>query len=80
MTKEKKYNLKPLVWMVKDEDSVKFHVANSDYFGTIATVIKLLKSETDRQPHENQEVINQAFSNLEKDLMFLQEKYKIVEK
>lgn len=42
---EKKYKIKPLVWFVRDETSVKFHVENDDYFGTIAAVLSLIKQQ-----------------------------------
>jgi hypothetical protein len=46
--------------------SVKFHIKSNDYFGTIATVLSLIK--------QTPEYINKhikSLNKLEKDLMFL---------
>ena len=41
----KKYKITPLLWCVNDEASVKFHIKSDDYFGTISTVLGLLKDK-----------------------------------
>lgn len=73
----KNYKIKSLTLTLHDESSVRFHVKNDDYFGTIATIISLLKQETNNCHLKNQTKINTAFKNLEKDLMFLQKNYQI---
>lgn len=73
----KNYKIKPLTLILQDENSVKFHVKNDDYFGTIATIISLLKQATKGARLKNQTAINSAFKNLESDLMFLQKNYQI---
>lgn len=73
----KRYSIKKIVWCVKDEDSVKFHVASDDYFGTIATVISLLKQQSKKDGLKKTAILDKAFQNLEKDLMFLQKNYQI---
>lgn len=73
----KNYQLKPLTLILHDEASVKFHVKNDDYFGTIATIISLLKQALKNCNLKNKSQINLAFKNLEKDLMFLQRNYEI---
>ncbi len=70
-----RYDIKPVVWLVRDRESVKFHVENDDYFGTIATLLDLI-----RQRMKNDAATEQAFQNLKSDLMFLQENYKIEKK
>ncbi|MCX6798023.1 MAG: hypothetical protein NTX66_02305 [Candidatus Falkowbacteria bacterium] len=75
--KSKNYKIKNLTLILRDEASVKFHVKNDDYFGTIATIISLLKQEVRNHQLKNQTKINAAFKNLEKDLMFLQRNYQI---
>lgn len=82
MNKIKKYQLKkinPLI--IKDETSVRFHVDNNDYFGTAATILKLLKKYLDqaikKTPKEERVLINKTFKNLEKDLIILQNNYQI---
>lgn len=57
--------------MVKDKDSVRFHVSQDDYFGTIATIISLIKQKNINKNLEP------ALNNLEKDLMWLQKNYQI---
>lgn len=57
------------------QKSVKFHVKSSDYFGTIATVLSLIG--------QTPEYINKhikSLNKLEKDLMFLQQNYRIIKK
>lgn len=73
------YKIKPLVWLVKDEKSVKFHVKNDDYFGTIATLLGLIKQEISKSQN-NSKKIKTTFDNIEKDFMWLQKNYKIVKK
>ncbi|MFA6417257.1 MAG: hypothetical protein WCW61_03645 [Patescibacteria group bacterium] len=55
--------------------SVKFHVESNDYFGTLATVLSMIKQTPE---HINKHI--KSLNKLEKDLMFLQKEYKIVKK
>lgn len=55
--------------------SVMFHIKSDDYFGTLATVLSLI-----RQLPGNSNKYIKALNKLEKDLMFLQGEYKIVKK
>ncbi len=55
--------------------SIKFHVKSDDYFGTLATVLSLIK-----QTPENIEKHTKSLNKLEKDLIFLQNNYTIVKK
>jgi len=75
----KKYDIKPLILLLRDEDSVRFHVKNDDYFGTIATIISLIKQKTKKECPNNP-LLEKALNNLETDLMFLQKNYKITKK
>lgn len=70
------YQIKPLILLMRDEDSVRFHVKNDDYFGTIATVISLIRQKLKKEKRPNDLAV-QALNNLEKDLMFLQKNYRI---
>jgi hypothetical protein len=72
----KKYKITPLVWYVKDEKSVKFHIKSDDYFGTTATILSLLKHRLKQNDGDNAALLG-AFDNLEEDLMFLQKNYRI---
>lgn len=57
------------------QKSIKFHIKVGDYFGTLATVLSLIK--------QTPESINKhirSLDKLEKDLVFLQNNFKIVKK
>lgn len=73
----KKYEIKSLLWLIKDEVGTKFHVANDDYFGTMATVLSLLKQQLKKNGLKNYVALQETFSNLENDLLFLQKNYQI---
>lgn len=55
--------------------SVVFHIKNNDYFGTIATVLSIIKQTPE---HINKHI--KSLDKLEKDLVFLQSNYKIIKK
>ncbi|MFA6994872.1 MAG: hypothetical protein WC249_00470 [Patescibacteria group bacterium] len=73
----KRYKINSLPRLVKDESSTKFHVANNDYFGTIATVLSLLKQQITKNDTENYDLLQKTFLNLENDFLFLQNNYQI---
>ncbi len=73
----KRYKIKSLLNFVKDENSVKFHVKSDDYFGTIATVLSLIRQQIEKDDCKNADVLEKTLSNVEKDLMFLQANYQI---
>lgn len=73
----KKYKITPILHLLRDEASVKFHVQSDDYFGTIATVLDLLKQQIKKDGHANAAVLSNTLKNLENDLMFLQKNYEI---
>lgn len=54
------------------QKSVKFHIKSNDYFGTLATVLSIIK----QTPEHIKEHIK-SINKIEKDLMFLQKKYRI---
>lgn len=72
----KKYKIKPLLWLARDEQGAKFHVACNDYFGTMATVLSLLKQQITKEGCSSS-LINKTLNGLEKDLLFLQTNYNI---
>lgn len=73
----KKYKITPLVWCVRDEASVKFHVENDDYFGTIAAVLSLLKQKIKKDSRPEAATLEKILKNLEEELMYLQKNYQI---
>ena len=72
----KKYHITPIIHLLKDEVSVKFHIKSADYFGTIATVLDLLKQRIKKDGRADA-VLNKTLKNLADDLMFLQKNYEI---
>ncbi|MHB8903757.1 MAG: hypothetical protein ACYC40_01475 [Patescibacteria group bacterium] len=73
----KKYQIKPLFLLVQDKAGTKFHVKNDDYFGTIATILNLLKQEIKKNGPLNSAIFKKTLNSLEKDLLFLQKNYQI---
>ena len=57
---------------LKDEASVRRHIAADDYFGTIATVLSLIKQELKNRSSKETALIETTLKNLERDLVFLQ--------
>ena len=55
--------------------SLEFHIKSDDYFGTLATVLSLIRQNPD-DTKQNLKILH----NLEKDLMCLQKEYKITKK
>ena len=77
MNTNKKYKLTPIVHLLHDEASVKFHVESGDYFGTIATVLGLLEQQMKKDGCAETAVFKRTLNNLKDDLMFLQKNYEI---
>lgn len=73
----KKYQIESLIWLIKDKNSVRYHLLKDDYFGTIATIISLIKQGVIKKPAEKQLDFYHALENLEKDLAWLQKNYQI---
>jgi len=73
----KKYQIKPLFLLVQDKAGTKFHIKNDDYFGTIATILSLIKQEIKKNGPAQSAALNKTLNNLEKDLLFLQKNYQI---
>lgn len=57
------------------QKSIKFHIKSNDYFGTLATILSMIK-----QTPESITSHIKSLDKLEKDLMFLQNNYKIIKK
>lgn len=71
------YKIEPLVYLVEDAGSVKFHVKNDDYFGTIATVLSLIRQDITKNNRYDAAVLEKLLVNLEGDLNILQKNYQI---
>jgi hypothetical protein len=73
----KSYLITPPLWLVRDEASVRRHVHSDDYFGTIATVLSLLRQQIKKDGAKNAALLEKTLNNLENDLVFLQKDYRI---
>ncbi len=77
----KKYKInKKTPLLIKDEASVIFHVKKKDYFGTMATILSLIKESLKKDNYKNISEIEKTLKNLERDLVFLQENFEINKK
>jgi len=57
------------------QKSLEFHIKSDDYFGTLATILSLIRQNPNNTT-QNLKILH----NTEKDLMYLQERYKIIKK
>lgn len=73
----RRYHLTPIIGLLRDEASVKFHIKSDDYFGTIATVLSLLAEQIKKDRLTNAALLKTTLKNLENDLLFLQKNYRI---
>lgn len=55
------------------QKSVKFHIKNNDYFGTLATVLELLRQNIENNKFKKE--YKKILSNLIKDLIYLQKEF-----
>lgn len=60
------------------KESIEFHVKNNDYFGTLATVLSLVRQTINNKGSQKTNI--KTLNNLEQDLMNLQKGYKISKK
>ena len=78
---DKNYHINSRPRTLRDAESVDFHVNNNDYFGSAATLIRLIRQnlneEIKKTPRKDWAPIETAFKNLEQDLMILQQDYHI---
>lgn len=74
---EKEYNLNKKPLFIKDEKSVKYHLSQDDYFGTIATILSLIRQQAENEKSKLPQEFFKTLNNLEKDLVFLQKNYQI---
>ncbi len=72
-----KYRITPTFWLIRDEAGVKFHIESGDYFGTIATILRLLRENIKKDTRFQSAAFKKTLKNLENDLAFLQTNYRI---
>jgi hypothetical protein len=73
----KNYRIAPVIWLVKDEESTKFHIHRDDYFGTVATILGLIAQTIEKKQPANRQLLIKILDNLKRDFMFLQKNYRI---
>lgn len=61
--------------MVRDEDSVRFHVESKDYFGTLASILKFLENKPNTADYDRR-----ILAEMASDLLYLQKNYHITKK
>ena len=57
------------------KESLEFHIKSSDYFGTLATILSLIK-QAPKNDKDNLKILE----SIGEDLIYLQKEYKIVKK
>lgn len=74
-----KYNLgkDKRIYLVRDKETVDFHIDKNDYFGTLSTIIELMNQD---YVLENKTEIKKILKNLKKDLLYLQKNFDIIKK
>lgn len=60
-------------WRAQRKKRMQFHIAQGDYFGTLATILGLLAEDKSYNKKE-------LFKKCADDLMYLQKQYKIIKK
>jgi len=60
-----------------DKENLKFHIDKNDYFGTLATVLDLVRQNLNPYTQKEERKILKDKVN---ELMHLQDKYKIIKK
>jgi hypothetical protein len=79
---EAMYALRPTAWTLHDapnkerREQLAFHIRSGDYFGTLASILRLLE-EPLRRPRESRAEI---LKRLHEDLDYLQNHYRITHK
>ena len=71
------YQINNNFYLLRDKESVNFHVKKDDYFGTLATIIELLKQD---EVLENKKELKKILNQLKKDLLYLQKNFTINKK
>ena len=56
------------------QESLNFHIQENDYFGTLATVLDLIRQDLDRREYRRHAA---ALAGLCDDLIYLQRRYRL---
>ncbi len=60
------------------EDNLKFHIANGDLFGTLATILDLVRQSSDRQ--EFRDVSDKMLASAVDQLVYLDKEFRLARK
>lgn len=60
------------------EEAIEFHIKAGDYFGTLATIISLLKENIEQEGYTEEN--GRVLKRLEHRFMYLQDNYTIIRK
>ncbi len=73
----KKYIINKNIDLLRDKETVDFHIKQDDYFGTLSTIVELIN-----QDHvlENKKELKKILNNLKQDLLYLQKNFEINKK
>ena len=63
---------------MKTHRAIRFHIKNDDYFGTLATLLELLREDLAKCGYSKKEV--RLLASIREDLMYLQQHYEVVRK
>ena len=65
------------------KQQLRFHIQSDDYFATLATILDLIKQDSEKAikiMNKIHHITQDQLENLKNDLLFLQKNYKIVKK
>ncbi len=60
----------------KNIKSLEFHIKSNDYFGTLATILSLVRQNIEKNKYKKLNI--KTLNETEKDLLYLQNNYKIM--
>jgi len=63
---------------IENQKRLEFHIEKGDYFGTLATILDLIRQEIESRERKGR--ITRVLEKLKDDLLYLQDHYKIIEK
>lgn len=72
-----KYQLKPKLYLLNDQDGAARHILQDDYFGSIATILNLWRQQVEKNPETLGPDFYKTIIEIENDLIWLQQKYQI---
>ena len=76
-----KYQLKIKNYILSDIKGVKFHLKSSDYFGTLASILSIIKEKIEENYSKSEKkIILEILKNVTEDCLYLQNNYSIIAK